>query len=65
MDFRFQSHVTKIWKTTFLKEFLNKIWLKVEEHEQIYIFEIKFLEKYIQFENGGQNKTLCNNAHLC
>ena len=27
------------------KEFFNKIWLKVEVHEYIYILEIKF-EKY-------------------
>ena len=48
-------HVTKNWKTTFPKYFFNKIWLKVEEHENIYIFEIK-LEKNILFKNGGQNK---------
>ena len=36
-------------------EFFNEIWLKVEEHEYIYIFEIKF-EKIILFKNGGQNK---------
>ena len=47
---REKSHVTKSWKTTFLKEFFNKIWLKVAEHEHIYIFENKL------FQNGGQNK---------
>ena len=30
-------HVTKICKTTFPKELFNKIWIKVEEHEYIYI----------------------------
>ena len=34
--------------------FFNKIWLKLEEHEYIYIFEIK-LEKKVLFKNGGQN----------
>ena len=40
-----KSHVTKIWKTTLPKEFFNKIWLKVEEHDYIYIFEIKYWKK--------------------
>ena len=53
--FRKNSHVTKIWKTTFPMEFFNDIWLKVGEHEYIYIFEMKF-EKIILFKNGGQNK---------
>ena len=52
--FRENSQVTKIWKTTFLKEFFN-VWLKVGEHEYIYIFEIK-IEKNILFKFGGQNK---------
>ena len=52
-----KSHVTKIWKKKpFLKEFLNEIWLKVEEHEYIYIFEIKFEKKIILFKNGGKHK---------
>ena len=46
--------MTKIWKTTFPKEFFDKIWLKVE-YEYIYICEIKF-EKVILFKNGSQNK---------
>ena len=50
-----KNHVTKIWKTTFPKEFFNEIWLKVWEHEYIYIIEIQF-EKNILFKNGGQNK---------
>ena len=37
-----KSHVTNIWKTTFPKEFSNKIWLK--EYEYIYI-DIKFEKK--------------------
>ena len=40
-----KSHVTKIWKNTFPKEFFNKIWLKIGKHEYIYIFEIKFEKK--------------------
>ena len=36
--------------------FFNEIWLKVGEHENIYIFEIKFEKKNILFINGGQNK---------
>ena len=49
-SFRENSHVTKIWKTTFPKEFFNEIWLKVGEHEYIYIFEVKFeLKKNIFF----------------
>ena len=27
-------------------EFFDEIWLKVEEHEYIYIFEIKFEKNY-------------------
>ena len=54
-SFRKSSHVTKIWKTTFPMEFFNEIWLKVGEHETIYIFEIKFENNYL-FKNGGQNK---------
>ena len=26
-SFRVNSHVTKIWKTTFLKDFFNEIWV--------------------------------------
>ena len=40
--FRENSHVTKIWKIPFPKNFFNKNWLKVGEHEYIYIPEIKF-----------------------
>ena len=45
-----------MWKTTFPKEFFNEIWPKVEEHEYIYIFKIKFEKKIILFKNGGRNK---------
>ena len=37
-------------------KFFNLSLLKVGEHEYIYIFEIKFDNKNIQFKNGGQNK---------
>ena len=40
--FRVISILAKIWKTTFPKEFFNEIWLKVGEHEYIYITEITF-----------------------
>ena len=36
------SDLAKIWKTPFPKEFFNEIWLKVGEHEYIYITEITF-----------------------
>ena len=51
-SFRKNSHVTKIWKTTFPKEFFNK----VGKYEYIFIFEIKFEKKIFCLENGGQNK---------
>ena len=54
--------MTKIWKTTFRMEFFNEIWLKVGEHEYIYIFEIKFEKKVILFKNGNQNKFLFKNG---
>ena len=62
MNFPFpgrKSHDQNL-KITFPKEFFNKIWLKVEKHERIYIYEIK----YIQFKNSGQNK-FCNIAQCC
>ena len=58
-SFREKSHVTKIWKTTFSKEFFNKIWLKFQEHEYNYIFEIKF-EK-----NKKKKNKFCDIAQLC
>ena len=45
----------QILKNHFSKEFVNKIWLKVEEHEYIIIFDIKFGKKN-NLKNGGQNK---------
>ena len=39
------SILAKIWKTTFPKEFFNEIWLKVGEHEYIYIIEMTFYIK--------------------
>ena len=41
-SFRIISFLAKIWKNTFPKEFLNEIYLKVGEHEYIYITEITF-----------------------
>ena len=40
-SFRLISILARIWKTTFPKEFFNEIWLKLEDHEYIYIAEIK------------------------
>ena len=40
------SILAKIWKTTFPGEFFNEIWLKVGEHEYIYITEITFFKTY-------------------
>ena len=55
MNFRFTtSHVTKIWKTFFPKEFFDKIWLKVGKREYIYISEIKF-DRIILLKNESQN----------
>ena len=63
---RENSHVTKIWKTTFPKEFFNKFWLKVGEHKYIYIAEIKFEKKYYSIEKCWP-KIFCHtpNVHLC
>ena len=44
--FRVISILVKIWKTTFPKEFFNEIWLKVDEHEYIYITDITLKKKY-------------------
>ena len=44
-SFHKNNHMTKIWKTTFPKEFFNKMLLRVEECESIYIAEIKFWKK--------------------
>ena len=45
-DFYFASiqFWPKFWKTTFPKEFLNEIWVKVGEYEYIYITEITFFK---------------------
>ena len=41
-SFRENSHMTKIWRTTFLKEFFNEFLFKAWEYEYIYIAIIKF-----------------------
>ena len=46
----------------------NEIWLKVEEHEYIHIFEIKFEKKKIfclKMAAKTNFVTLRNNANLC
>ena len=54
--FGFSKSFDQNLKTTFPKEFFNKTWLKVEQHEYIYIFEIEFEKKNILFKNDSQNK---------
>ena len=64
--FRVISILAKIWKTTFPKEFYNEIWLKVGEHEYIYITEITFEKNYSVLKWRQNNfLILCNNANLC
>ena len=65
-SFRKNSHVTKILKTIFPQEFFNEIWLKVEEHEYIYIFKIKFTKKNFCLKIAAKTSfmTLRNNAKL-
>ena len=53
---RKKSHDQNLKHHFFPKEFFSKIWLKVREHECIYIFEIEFEKKNILFQNDGQNK---------
>ena len=48
--FRVISILAKLWKTTFSKEFFNKIWLKEGEYEYIYITEITFSKKLFHFK---------------
>ena len=57
-SFHENSHVIEILKNTFPMEFFDKIWLKVEEHEWIYIFEIKFEEKYSVSKYGRPKQIL-------
>ena len=46
-SFRFWS---KFEKNTFPKELFKEIWLKVEEHENIYITEITLKKKIFRFK---------------
>ena len=51
VSFRFWPNFEK--KNTFLKKFFNKIWLKVGEHEKIYITKITFKNIWIlHFDNN-------------
>ena len=63
------SHVIKIWKITFPKEFVNKIWLEVEKHEYIYIFEITFhthtKKNALQWRPKTSFVILSNKSDLC
>ena len=66
--FRVISILAKIWKTAFPKEFFNEIWLKVGEHEYIYITEIAFWKKKYSVLNWRPKQfvlKLRNNANLC
>ena len=57
------SSVAKIWKTTFTKEFFNEIWLKLGDHEYIYIAEIKFGQFYSGAILGGDHFILFIFSH--
>ena len=48
-------------------EFFNEIWLKVEKHEYIYMFEIIFEKKKFCLKMVAKTSfvTLRNNANLC
>ena len=48
------SILANIWKSTFPKEFFNEIWLKVGEHEYIYITEITFWKKLFRFKMAAK-----------
>ena len=50
-SFRENSHVTELRKTTFPKEFFNKIWLKVKDQAYIYIWWLHFIWSHLGF--GG------------
>ena len=52
--FRGISILTKIWKNTFRKEFVNEIWLKVGEHDYINITEITFEKKIFRFKMAAK-----------
>ena len=60
-SFRKNNHVTKIWKITFPMEFFNKIWLKVQENEYIYIFiclKMAAETSFVMFSDVAQCKCL-------
>ena len=44
-------------------EFFNEIWLKVGDHEYIYITEITFKKKLFRFKMAA--KTIFDIAQLC
>ena len=43
---------SQFWKKI---EFFNKIWLKVGEHENIYITEITFFKNLFRFKIAAKN----------
>ena len=63
--FRIISILAKIWKHIFPKEFYNEIWLKVGEHEYIYITEITFEKNYSLLKWRAKQVFDTNNANLC
>ena len=65
-SFRVISILAKVYKTTFPKEFFNSIWLKLGDHEYIYIAEIRF-EKFHSGAILGANHFffLHPQANLC
>ena len=68
-DFYFASFWfwPKFEKPLSQKEFFNEIWLKVGEHEYIYITEITFEKKLFRFKMAAKTIFLIlhNNANLC
>ena len=64
-SFRENWNVTKSWKKKkkhFPNGIFSEIWLKVGEHEYIYIFEIKFEKKKILLLKSGDQNKFCEIA---
>ena len=66
VPFQNDGHITEFYFASFpcwpkfekplsQRKFFNEIWLKVGQHEWIYITEITFKKKIILFQNGGRN----------
>ena len=65
-NFRKKKSRDQILKNnTFSNEFFNEILLKVEEHENNYIFEIKLKKKCLKTAAKTSLEILCNKVYLC